>query len=49
IVNYPGKPSAIRLCTMAVFPAIPYCIDLIGGPRLETDPARCKAFRPAAA
>lgn len=49
IVNYPGKPSAIRLCTMAVFPAIPYCIDLIGGPRLETDPARCRAFRPAGA
>jgi molybdopterin adenylyltransferase len=49
IVNYPGKPSAIRLCTMAVFPAIPYCIDLIGGPRLETDPALCKAFRPAGA
>lgn len=46
IVNYPGNPRAIRLCTMAVFPAIPYCIDLIGGPRLETDPQICKAFRP---
>jgi molybdopterin adenylyltransferase len=31
---------------MAVFPAIPYCIDLIGGPRLETDPEKCRAFRP---
>ena len=36
IVNLPGKPSAIRDCLLAVFPAIPYCIDLIGGPRLDT-------------
>lgn len=47
IINLPGKPVAIRLCMMAVFPAVPYCIDLIGGARLETDPAKCKAFRPA--
>jgi molybdopterin adenylyltransferase len=46
IVNLPGKPSAIRTCLDAVFPAIPYCIDLLGGPRIETDPAICKAFRP---
>ncbi len=46
IVNLPGKPSAIRTCLDAVFPAIPYCLDLIGGDRLETDPAVCKAFRP---
>lgn len=46
IVNLPGKPSAIAECLGAVFPAIPYCIDLIGGPRLETDPAVCAAFRP---
>lgn len=46
IVNLPGKPSAIRDCLMAVFPAIPYCIDLIGGPRLETNPAIVTAFRP---
>ena len=46
IVNLPGKPSAIGECLGAVFPAIPYCIDLIGGPRLETDPAICAAFRP---
>jgi molybdopterin adenylyltransferase len=46
IVNLPGKPSAIRTCLDAVFPAIPYCIDLLGGPRIETDPALCKAFRP---
>lgn len=47
IVNLPGKPSAIRDCLMAVFPAIPYCIDLIGGPYIDTDPAVCAAFRPA--
>jgi molybdopterin adenylyltransferase len=46
IVNLPGKPSAIRTCLDAVFPAIPYCIDLLGGPRIETDQALCKAFRP---
>lgn len=46
IVNLPGKPASIRQCLDAVFPAIPYCIDLIEGPRLETDPARCTAFRP---
>jgi molybdopterin adenylyltransferase len=48
IVNLPGKPSAIRTCLDAVFPAIPYCLDLIGGDRLETDPAACIAFRPRA-
>ena len=46
IVNLPGKPSAIRTCLDAVFPAIPYCLDLIGGDRLETDMNVCKAFRP---
>ena len=46
IVNLPGKPSAIGDCLAAVMPAIPYCIDLIGGPRLETDPDVCAAFRP---
>lgn len=49
IVNLPGKPSAIADCLGAVFRAIPYCIDLIGGPRLETNPAVCKAFRPKGA
>jgi molybdopterin adenylyltransferase len=49
IVNLPGKPTAIAACLDAVFPAIPYCIDLIGGPRLETDPAACVAFRPKGA
>ena len=46
IVNLPGRPTSIRTCLDAVFPAIPYCIDLIGGPRLEADPAVRKIFRP---
>lgn len=46
IVNLPGKPAAIGECLDAVFPAIPYCIDLIGGPFLTTDEAVVKAFRP---
>lgn len=46
IINLPGKPSAIRTCLDAVFPAVPYCLDLSGGDRLETDPAFCVAFRP---
>ena len=47
IVNLPGKPSAIDDCLNAVFPAIPYCIDLIEGDRLEADAQQCAAFRPA--
>jgi molybdopterin adenylyltransferase len=46
IINLPGKPAAIRTCLDAVFAAVPYCIDLIGGDRLETNPRYCKAFRP---
>lgn len=46
IVNLPGRPKAIRENLEAVFPAIPYCIDLIGGPRLETNQAAMKSFRP---
>lgn len=46
ILNLPGKPSSIRTCLDAVFPAVPYCLDLIGGYRLETDPQKCMAFRP---
>lgn len=46
IVNLPGQPRAIAECLDAVFPAIPYAIDLIGGPRLETNPQRLVAFRP---
>ena len=48
IVNLPGQPRSIRECLDAVMPAIPYCIDLIGGPRLETDPEHVVAFRPMA-
>ncbi|WP_414660757.1 molybdopterin adenylyltransferase [Horticoccus sp. 23ND18S-11] len=48
IVNLPGRPKAIRENLEAVFPAIPYCIDLIGGPRLEVNEAVMKAFRPKA-
>jgi molybdopterin adenylyltransferase len=48
IVNLPGKPSAIRDCLLAVFPAIPYCIDLIEGPYLTTNESVAKAFRPKA-
>jgi molybdopterin adenylyltransferase len=46
IVNLPGRPRAIAECLDAVMPAIPYCIDLIEGPYLETDPAVIVAFRP---
>jgi molybdopterin adenylyltransferase len=46
IVNLPGKPAAIGECLHAVFPAVPYCIELIGGGRLETRPEFCAAFRP---
>ena len=46
IINLPGKPAAIAECLGAVFPAVPYCIDLIEGPRLETDPDFVKVFRP---
>lgn len=46
IVNLPGKPKSIRECLEAVFPAIPYCIDLIGGPYLRCNESVIKAFRP---
>lgn len=46
ILNLPGRPKAIRENLAAVFPAIPYCIDLIGGPRLETKPELMPIFRP---
>ena len=46
VVTLPGKPASIRVCLDAVFPAIPYCIDLIGGPRLEGNPAVVQVFRP---
>ena len=46
IINLPGKPKSIRECLDAVFPAVPYCIDLIEGPYLETNEDVIKAFRP---
>lgn len=46
LLNLPGKPSSIEPCLHAVFPAIPYCLDLIGAARIDTNPAVCKAFRP---
>lgn len=49
IINLPGKPSAIGQCLDGVFAAVPYCIDLIGGARLETKPERIVAFRPKGA
>lgn len=48
IITIPGKPSAIATCLDAVFAAVPYCLDLIGAARIETDPARITAFRPKA-
>ena len=46
IVNLPGKPKSIRECLDAVFPAIPYCIDLIEGPYLGANEDVIKVFRP---
>lgn len=48
IVNLPGKPKSIRECLDAVFPAIPYCIDLMDGPFLVCDESVIKPFRPKA-
>ena len=61
IINLPGQPKAIaetlaglkdadgKQIVDGIFAAVPYCIDLIGGPYLETNAAVCKAFRPKAA
>ncbi|MBX7100948.1 MAG: molybdopterin adenylyltransferase [Myxococcaceae bacterium] len=49
IINLPGKPKSIRECLEAVFPAIPYCIDLLEGPRLEATEAAPRPFRPKGA
>jgi len=46
IINLPGKPKSIRECLEAVFPAVPYCIDLIDGPFIQTNEDVIKAFRP---
>lgn len=49
ILNLPGQPKAIRETLDGVFAAVPYCIDLIGGPYLETRVERIDAFRPKSA
>ena len=49
IINLPGQPKAIKETLDGVFAAVPYCIDLIGGPYVETDEAVVKAFRPKSA
>ena len=49
IINLPGKPKAIRECLDAVFPAVPYCIDLIDGPFLVCNEEVIKPFRPKSA
>ncbi|HEX9184660.1 MAG TPA: molybdopterin adenylyltransferase [Burkholderiales bacterium] len=49
ILNLPGQPKAIKETLDGVFAAVPYCIDLIGGPYIETDEALVKAFRPKSA
>ncbi|MEW4531051.1 molybdopterin adenylyltransferase [Maioricimonas sp. JC845] len=46
IINLPGQPKAIRECLDAVMPAVPYCVELIDGPYIETDPDQVVAFRP---
>lgn len=46
LVTLPGKPTAIATCLEAIFAAVPYCLDLIGAARIETDPRLCDAFRP---
>ena len=49
IINLPGQPKAIKETLDGVFAAVPYCIDLIGGPYVETDESLVKAFRPKSA
>ena len=46
IINLPGKPGSIATCLDAVFAAVPYCLDLIGAARIETNPAVLASFRP---
>ena len=49
ILNLPGQPKAIKETLDGVFPAVPYCLDLIGGPYVDTHEAVCKVFRPKSA
>lgn len=46
IVNLPGKPASIEVCLEAVFPAVPYCLELIGAGMITTDPAVLLCYRP---
>jgi molybdopterin adenylyltransferase len=46
VINLPGKPASIETCLNAVFPAVPYCLDLIGAATIETDATILKSFRP---
>ncbi|ANE34263.1 molybdopterin adenylyltransferase [Campylobacter hyointestinalis] len=46
IINLPGQPKAIKECLEPIFPAVPYCLDLIGAAYLQTDESKIKAFRP---
>jgi len=46
IINLPGKPKSIKECLDAVFPAVPYCVDLIGGAYMEADKNVVEIFRP---
>ena len=46
VINLPGKPKSIRECLDAVFPAVPYCIDLIGGHYMEANEEVIQIFRP---
>ena len=46
IINLPGQPKAIKECLEPIFPAVPYCIDLIGGAYITTDETKMKVFRP---
>ncbi|WP_209424676.1 molybdopterin adenylyltransferase [Pararhodobacter sp. SW119] len=48
LITLPGNPRAIGTCLDAVFAAVPYCLDLIGAARIDTDPKVCAAFRPTA-
>jgi molybdopterin adenylyltransferase len=46
VINLPGSPRSIREILDKIFASVPYCVDLIGGPYIETDPKSIKSFRP---
>jgi molybdopterin adenylyltransferase len=49
IFNLPGRPKSIRETIDEIWQAVPYCVDLLGGPYIDTVDEVCKAFRPASA